>query len=81
MYVGGLLLLLGQAILFKSFGFLIYAAVLFLLFHLLVVLVEERMLKREFGESYNQYCKSVPRWIPRLRPFRGDISKSRSPAA
>ena len=80
-YVGGLLLLVGQAILFKSFGFLIYGAVLFLLFHLLVVLVEERMLKREFGESYEQYCKSVPRWIPRLRSFRGDISKYRSPAA
>ena len=79
-YVGGLLLLVGQAILFKSFGFLLYGAVLFLLFHLLVVLVEERMLKREFGESYEQYCRSVPRWVPRLRPFRGDISESRSPA-
>jgi protein-S-isoprenylcysteine O-methyltransferase Ste14 len=75
-YVGGLLLLVGQAILFKSFGFLIYGAVLFLLFHLLVVLVEERMLKEKFGELYEQYCKSVPRWIPRLRPFRGEISKS-----
>ena len=77
MYLGGCLLLLGQAILLKSFGFLLYLVVLFLLFHLLVVFVEERMLKREFGESYGQYCKSVPRWIPRLRPFRGDISKSR----
>ena len=77
MYVGFYLLLLGQAILFKSFGFLLYVAVLFLLLHLLVVLVEERMLKRKFGESYEQYCKSVPRWIPRLRPFRGDISKTR----
>ena len=76
-YVGGCLLLVGQSILFKSFGFLLYGAVLFLLFHLLVVFVEERMLKREFGESYEQYCKSVPRWIPRLTPFRGDISKSR----
>jgi protein-S-isoprenylcysteine O-methyltransferase Ste14 len=74
-YVGGLLLLVGQAILFKSFGFLIYGAVLFFLFHLLVVLVEERMLKEKFGELYEQYCRSVPRWIPRLRPFRGEISK------
>jgi protein-S-isoprenylcysteine O-methyltransferase Ste14 len=81
MYVGGLLLLLRQAILFKSFGFLLYLVVLFLLFNLLVVLVEERMLNREFGESYEQYCRSVPRWIPRLRPFRGDISRSRSPVA
>ena len=80
-YVGGLLLLVGQAILFKSFGFLIYFVVLFLLFHLLVVFIEERMLKEKFGELYEQYCTSVPRWIPRLRPFRGDISKSQSPPA
>ena len=77
MYVGGYLLLLGQAILFKSFGFLLYLVVLFVLFHLFVVFIEERMLKEKFGELYAQYCKSVPRWIPRLRPFRGDISKSR----
>ena len=76
-YVGGCLLLVGQAILFKSFGFLLYGAVLFLLFHLLVLFVEERMLKQKFGKLYEQYCASVPRWIPRLRPFRGDISKSR----
>jgi len=75
MYVGYYLLLLGQAILFKSFGFLLYGAVLFLLFHLLVVFVEERMLKQQFGEVCEQYCKPVPRWIPRLRAFRGNISK------
>jgi protein-S-isoprenylcysteine O-methyltransferase Ste14 len=76
MYVGHCLLIFGQAVLFKSFGFLLYLLVFFLMLHVLVVFVEEPMLKREFGESYEQYCKSVPRWIPRLRPFRVDISKS-----
>jgi protein-S-isoprenylcysteine O-methyltransferase Ste14 len=60
---------------YVGFGFLIYLVVFFLLLHLLVVFVEEPMLKQKFGELYEQYCKSVPRWIPRLRPFRGDISK------
>ena len=77
MYVGHCLLLMGQAILFKSYGFLIYLVVFFLFLHLLVVFIEEPMLKRKFGELYEQYCTSVPRWIPRLRAFRGDISKSR----
>jgi protein-S-isoprenylcysteine O-methyltransferase Ste14 len=76
MYVGFYLLLLGQAILFKSFGFLLYLMVLFLLFHLLVVFVEEQMLKQKFGELYEQYCKSVPRWIPRLKPYRENVSES-----
>jgi protein-S-isoprenylcysteine O-methyltransferase Ste14 len=77
MYVGHCLLLLGQVIFFKSFGFFIYLVVFFLFLHLLVVFIEEPMLKRKFGGSYEQYCTSVPRWIPRLRPFRGNISKSR----
>jgi protein-S-isoprenylcysteine O-methyltransferase Ste14 len=33
------------------------------------------MLKEKYGELYQQYCKSVPRWIPRLRPFPGNILK------
>jgi protein-S-isoprenylcysteine O-methyltransferase Ste14 len=35
-------------------------------FHLFVVLYEERTLKRRFGASYEEYCKTVPRWIPRF---------------
>jgi len=76
MYFGCCLILFGQALLFKSFGFFLYLLVFFLLLHMLVVLVEEPMLKHQFGESYEQYCRSVPRWIPRLRAFRGDLSKS-----
>jgi protein-S-isoprenylcysteine O-methyltransferase Ste14 len=75
MYVGGCLLLLGQGILLKSFGFLLYLVALIFLFHLLVVFIEERMLKEKYGELYQQYCRSVPRWIPRLRPLRGNILK------
>ena len=77
MYVGHCLLLLGQTILFMSFGFLLYLVAFFLLLHLLVVFIEEPMLKQKFGKSYEQYCTSVSRWIPRLMPFRGDISESR----
>ncbi len=75
MYVGQCLLLFGQAIIFNSFGLLIYLLVFFLMLHILVVFIEEPMLKHEFGQSYEQYYKSVPRWIPRLGAFRGDISK------
>jgi protein-S-isoprenylcysteine O-methyltransferase Ste14 len=33
----------------------------------LVVLVEERELKERFGEAYRDYCRHVPRFVPRLR--------------
>ena len=63
MYVGVLCLIVGQALTFHSHPVLIYAGIVFLMFHLFVVLYEEPKLSRTFGESYNDYCKTVPRWF------------------
>jgi protein-S-isoprenylcysteine O-methyltransferase Ste14 len=70
MYVGYLLILLGEILLFKSSPLLLYLLTCFVILHTFVVLVEEPMLKLKFGESYEKYCKSVPRWIPNLKGFR-----------
>ncbi|MGD0695571.1 MAG: isoprenylcysteine carboxylmethyltransferase family protein [Terriglobia bacterium] len=66
MYVGVVLILLGESILFGSVTLLEYALVVWLLFHLFVLLYEEPTLRRKFGPSYVEYCKEVGRWIPRL---------------
>lgn len=72
MYVGILSILFGEALLFASWRLLEYAAVVFLLFFLVVLVYEEQVLKQKFGESYRRYCKTVPRWIPwRGRAYRG----------
>jgi protein-S-isoprenylcysteine O-methyltransferase Ste14 len=43
----------------------------FLVSNLLYVpLVEEPGLERRFGPEYRAYKQSVPRWIPRLRPWQ-----------
>ena len=63
MYVGILSILLGESLLFASMRLVEYAAVVFIMFFLFVVLYEEPMLRQKFGESYRQYCKDVPRWI------------------
>lgn len=34
---------------------------------LFVLLYEERVLRSSFGAEYEQYCRSVPRWFPRLK--------------
>ncbi|MDF0601475.1 hypothetical protein P1J78_12085 [Psychromarinibacter sp. C21-152] len=35
-------------------------------------LCEERDLKAFFGERYRRYCAAMPRYLPRLRPWRDD---------
>jgi protein-S-isoprenylcysteine O-methyltransferase Ste14 len=35
-----------------------------------VRLYEEPTLRKIFGADYEDYCKNVPRWIPRLRAWR-----------
>src|SRR5574341_1803782 len=59
MYVGVLLVLLGEAFFFASLQLLGYAGLVFLAFHLFVVLYEEPALRRQFGETYQRYCEST----------------------
>ncbi len=72
MYIGVALVIVGQAIMFQSVHVAIYALLMLLAAHVFVVLYEEPTLKRQFGESYEEYRRSVPRWIPRL--LRADRS-------
>lgn len=66
-YVAVLALLVGQALLLGSGSMLVYAAVIWLVFHLFVVLHEEPDLRERFGDPYEVYFREVPRWIPRPR--------------
>ena len=65
MYMGVLLILLGESVAFASIPILYYALVVWLFFHLFVVLYEEPTLRQKFGSSYQEYCNTVSRWIPR----------------
>jgi len=65
MYVGVVFVLLGESAVFGSTSLLLYTAVFFLLANLFVVVYEEPSLRARFGESYEQYRRSVGRWIPR----------------
>jgi protein-S-isoprenylcysteine O-methyltransferase Ste14 len=69
---GIILVLFGEALLFESSAIVLYMIFCFLLLHLKQVLIEEPSLRRRFGKTYEQYCNSVPRWIPRLKAYTGD---------
>jgi protein-S-isoprenylcysteine O-methyltransferase Ste14 len=65
MYIGVLLIISGEAILFHSLLLVSYVLLVGAVMHLFVVFVEEPSLRRQFGESYETYLRTVPRWLPR----------------
>lgn len=74
MYVGVLLIVLGWFLLSGSPWMLLYAILLATAFHLRVVLYEEGEMRRLFGEQWERYRRSVPRWGIRLTPYRAPDS-------
>lgn len=71
MYLAVVCVLLSEALLFERPELTIYAALVFVFFHLFVLLYEEPHLKGQFGEEYRRYCETVPRWGISSRPFLG----------
>jgi protein-S-isoprenylcysteine O-methyltransferase Ste14 len=65
MYVGVLLVVAGWALYYRSIAVIEYAVALAVLFHVFVVFVEEPLLRRRFGAAYDDYTRTVGRWLPR----------------
>jgi protein-S-isoprenylcysteine O-methyltransferase Ste14 len=66
MYIGAVVAMCGEAVLLESFAILFLAGLMWLLFHLFVVYYEEPRLKKTFGQSYEEYICTVPRWVPKI---------------
>ena len=56
----------GEAMHLASLGPALYAIAISVLAHAMVVRIEEPELHKRFGPAYAEYCRDVPRWIPRL---------------
>jgi protein-S-isoprenylcysteine O-methyltransferase Ste14 len=69
-YVALVAVIIGQALLFGDRRLLWYGALLWLFFHVWVVIIEEPPLMQTFGTEYERFRTNVPRWIPRLTPWR-----------
>jgi len=70
MYTSVLAVVFGQALFYQSRRVAGYGAFLFVCFHLFIMLYEERDLRARFNGEYQEFCRRVPRWIPRLRDSR-----------
>jgi protein-S-isoprenylcysteine O-methyltransferase Ste14 len=75
MYLAVLVTIFGQALMFGNVALLEYCALVWLLFHAFVLVYEEPILRDSFGTEYESFRVGVPRWIPRLKPWRSGLDE------
>jgi protein-S-isoprenylcysteine O-methyltransferase Ste14 len=78
MYAGLLLAILGQALLFRSGGLLVWAGAFWVATASFVRVYEEPTLTDQYGDDYLTYRRNVPAWWPRLRPWTPSGSRQSS---
>jgi protein-S-isoprenylcysteine O-methyltransferase Ste14 len=64
-----IILLLGEALAFSSYGIAILAGAFFIGNTAYFIFFEEPKLEAQFGDDYRQYKQNVPRWLPRIKPW------------
>lgn len=62
-YISHTINLLGISLIFGNLLLFLLPLLNFIAIHLYVIFFEEPNLKKRFGKSYIDYCKSVPRWL------------------
>ncbi|MGF7117153.1 methyltransferase family protein [Methanobacterium oryzae] len=70
MISGVLMIVLGEALIFASIELFLLFILFFIVNHIYFVYSEEPGLIKRFGRDYIEYKKNVPRWIPRLTPWK-----------
>jgi protein-S-isoprenylcysteine O-methyltransferase Ste14 len=67
LYFANLLLFLGLAIVHNGWAMYVLVLPFFVVAYACIIAAEEQYLHDRFGETYADYCRRVPRWLPSLR--------------
>jgi len=70
MISGVLLVLVGESAVLRSISLAQWAALFAVINATYIPLTEEPILDARFGATYREYCRAVPRFIPRFRPWQ-----------
>ncbi len=62
-YVGHIVIIFGEFLVFGKLLLLPYSLLIFLLLHLLLTMYEEPQLIKRYGHEYRDYLNKVPRWL------------------
>jgi protein-S-isoprenylcysteine O-methyltransferase Ste14 len=72
LYVGNMLMYLGFGIMsYALFPYLQIVALIYFCFqYRIIIKEEEEHLKKVFGKDYEDYCKNVPRFLPKISAYK-----------
>ena len=73
LYLGSILIAFGFALALMSWPVALMLAVGFLIIYVPVIASEERFLRATFAD-FDEYCRRVPRLLPRLSPARTEVT-------
>ena len=62
-YLGTMLILLGSSLILNSYKLLRLTLLAFILLNILIIFIEEKDMKKSFGDKYREYCKRTGRWF------------------
>lgn len=63
MYVGVMMILTGETVLYQSYLLLWYSLIIFCAFNAFIIFREEPRLLKDFGKDYKVYTNQVRRWF------------------
>ncbi len=77
MYVGKLFMILGAGIASNRWPSLVAITAAYAFMYQAITLAEEAYLREKFGAAFDEYCRAVPRWWPRLRGVAETFARTR----
>jgi len=76
MITGVMVALLGESLALHSRNIFIWLIIFFVINYIYFIFSEEPALAARFGDAYLEYKRNVPRWLPRITPWRPEERKN-----
>ena len=81
LYVGNVLMYGGIGVMANALSpWLVVVALAYFVFqYAMIVSLEEEFLEKEFGHQYLEFKNNVPRFLPRVSPYRSPVQEGQKP--
>jgi protein-S-isoprenylcysteine O-methyltransferase Ste14 len=70
LYVGNVLMVIGLLLIHGNEAVILLGTALFIFIYYCIIFAEEAYLQNKFGDAYVEYCRDVPRWIPKFEQLK-----------